>query len=1294
MIDIINLIIIFSFFYQSSSTFTQLYQKTTADLTNQHIILRYITKNIIYFSVPTYHGQLNTQDNTKTEFDISLLQPMSQSSFYPLIINETNLISVFFSDDLNIINVKYLGTSTSNDFAFPQSNSEIIQMEMLDNEYIIYLVYSSNKVIWIVKVQIVLFYEYKKSYYWSSTGTIITGNFIQLNGYIITGILIEDSGNAYYIFNFYHADFSIFTLGENTHFITSTYTNQIHFRMIYIEPFLILCSITSDYKIFCYSLLYTSLTASLYDILQDSFIQMLQCSSQSYYFPFYKFNDNYAILACNSSPIAISIFNAELKEKLHISSDTTNNYFLFELTPLYDESFYLLGMQTTSDGNGYGLYGDIINFYECSDISTSLIHLNINEEKAIGQYLSPLFKIEFLSLPSFDLINTSTGASISVGDIVQSNFLKCSPKSIGKSVIKYNIINDSETFANYAIKNCIINAFVCQTGCDDCTGDDQNVCKSCKTGYSKATINNIDTCIDETKTEGYYLSNGVYLPCISTCATCQQGGDENNHNCLTCKDGYVKEKGNAEDKCILNTNYLYQCEDFTAVISSVLNTMYLTINEIGSTSGVSYNVYITNISGVGNFFVLGQDSPGFLYDPGTSLNGHTETASFTVNVNGVVSSNTCNIKIVVCREGCDVNCNENNYCTQCKDSSYYSYYDNYDLHCVTTCTGEYKYHIDELKMCYKECPIGKEANSNDECVDIQTPPISPPSSDDITIDIDPDTGNTNISKEEMLSNKDSNILDLAEIGKDIKGDDYIVQVYPTDKVPDENRNVSTIDLGECEDVLRREYDIDITEPLLIYKIDIEESNSITNKVEYSVYSIDGTPLDLSKCKNSPISIEYPIVNADGIDLATGKQLLEENGVDVFDIEDTFFNDICFPYSDEKGNDVILNDRKNDIYQKVDFCSEGCTYQGINYTTNKVICSCDVSNEEHSQVIDTTKGTIKDVFTSINILVAKCYNLLSWNCLKNNIGFWFGIIMISTEIGMIVLLVVVSRKTFYSKLSAEFGKSSPTSQIGEKDYTISTKASTLMFKDVSLEDTDETTIQKDKSNYDFITEKKFIDNNPYSNAVIKDNRNYFIILWEYIREHNIFCRIFLHKTGFELFPLHLSVFVFNLTLSFSLNGLFFSDDEISKKYKGELTYIATLLRSIYSCVLGVVLLQIVQVLMNYSLMLNTLLVEIKEKTTLLFFLNKFLKKVRFKIILIFSIEIVLIIVFWYYMITFCAVYHGSQIEWFKGGWTSFLITILTSFGISFAICILRYCGLTYKSSKVYNCSIYLKQLIIG
>ena len=65
-----------------------------------------------------------------------------------------------------------------------------------------------------------------------------------------------------------------------------------------------------------------------------------------------------------------------------------------------------------------------------------------------------------------------------------------------------------------------------------------------------------------------------------------------------------------------------------------------------------------------------------------------------------------------------------------------------------------------------------------------------------------------------------------------------------------------------------------------------------------------------------------------------------------------------------------------------------------------------------------------------------------------------------------------------------------------------------------------------------------------------------------------------------------------------------------------------------------------------------------------------------------------------MSTFCAVHHGSQIEWFKGGWISFLITILFSIVISFSVCILRYCGLYYKSRNIYNISIFFKKLLIG
>ena len=40
--------------------------------------------------------------------------------------------------------------------------------------------------------------------------------------------------------------------------------------------------------------------------------------------------------------------------------------------------------------------------------------------------------------------------------------------------------------------------------------------------------------------EGYYLDNNdnIYKPCYSSCGTCEESGNETNHNCLTCKPGY------------------------------------------------------------------------------------------------------------------------------------------------------------------------------------------------------------------------------------------------------------------------------------------------------------------------------------------------------------------------------------------------------------------------------------------------------------------------------------------------------------------------------------------------------------------------------------------------------------------------------------------------------------------------------------------------------------------------------------------------------------------------------------
>ena len=49
------------------------------------------------------------------------------------------------------------------------------------------------------------------------------------------------------------------------------------------------------------------------------------------------------------------------------------------------------------------------------------------------------------------------------------------------------------------------------------------------------------------------------------------------------------------------------------------------------------------------------------------------------------------------------------------------------------------------------------------------------------------------------------------------------------------------------------------------------------------------------------------------------------------------NDICYPYVNENNTDVILRDRRKDIFKNVTFCPTGYTYTGINYTTSQAIC---------------------------------------------------------------------------------------------------------------------------------------------------------------------------------------------------------------------------------------------------------------------------------------------------------------------------------------------------------------------
>ena len=246
---------------------------------------------------------------------------------------------------------------------------------------------------------------------------------------------------------------------------------------------------------------------------------------------------------------------------------------------------------------------------------------------------------------------------------------------------------------------------------------------------------------------------------------------------------------------------------------------------------------------------------------------------------------------------------------------------------------------------------------------------------------------TNITKEELNKNLD-NIINNTEIGKkyEIDGDNYTIKISP---INEQTKNSTNIEFAECENILRKTYGLSNDSVLTVLQIELETNNdqSLINQVEYAVYDENKNQLDLSVCKDVKIKINYEITNPSLIDQDLIKTF-EELGVNVFNIEDAFFNDLCYPYSNENNTDLILMDRIKDIYQNYTMCDSNCDFEGINTETMMITCECEVKEEVVAETDDIELvAMIKSTFLNSNFFVIKCYKLVFSGDKSSNYGFW-------------------------------------------------------------------------------------------------------------------------------------------------------------------------------------------------------------------------------------------------------------------------------------------------------------------
>ena len=232
------------------------------------------------------------------------------------------------------------------------------------------------------------------------------------------------------------------------------------------------------------------------------------------------------------------------------------------------------------------------------------------------------------------------------------------------------------------------------------------------------------------------------------------------------------------------------------------------------------------------------------------------------------------------------------------------------------------------------------------------------------------------------------------------GNDYNFEITSVNNemnnlISNKRNNFSIIDFNNCAELLKREKELDPDMDLVLLKYENENlvSNGSEKSIQYEVF-IPGTSekLDLSICSNEKIDVYIPIeINEKAQKLYDE---LKQQGYNLFDKNDKFYNDICTPYETENGTDVLLSDRYNDFFipnQLV--CQVNCEFSDYLSDSKYLKCECSIYEKEEIEIKVpekiTAKSIVKTFYNTLkysNYKVLQCYKLVfSKNTIKKNIG---------------------------------------------------------------------------------------------------------------------------------------------------------------------------------------------------------------------------------------------------------------------------------------------------------------------
>ena len=605
----------------------------------------------------------------------------------------------------------------------------------------------------------------------------------------------------------------------------------------------------------------------------------------------------------------------------------------------------------------------------------------------------------------------------------------------------------------------------------------------------------------------------------------------------------------------------------------------------------------------------------------------------------------------------------------------------------------------------------------------------------------------------ISGNLDSLLTEITNGENDfyIKEDDVVFQITTSDNQKNnEYNNVSTINLGECEDVLKEKYHINKSLPLIILKIDYFMEGLLIPIIGYEVFDpINKTKLDLSYCKDFLINYNIPVS-------------INEDNLEKYDPNSSYYNDECTSTTSEEGTDITINDRQIEYNENnMSLCENNCTFTEYNSNSKKSVCMCEIKSKIYtiSEILESKETVSKDFNTdkktsssASSVSTMKCFNtLFSKYGLLKNIGnyillfiivvfcvssiFFYkvGFNLLENEIKQILLIkeknesnvniyqfehkpgkIKKKKKKRKSRLSVipvnnpnkkilknnSEAIDSNTNNTG-KDINIYKSISKIEFRNHNIinnnEINNEINNQQNSNKINNISNhlisEKYSDfelnNFSYKDALEKDKRTfsqYYISLMKL--KHPLIFSFFPTK-DYNTMIIKIDIFLISFAVCYAMNALFFNESTIHHIYedKGEYKFSYFLPKIIFAFILS----HIVVIILKYFFLSERDILVIKYKETRIQAseqVDKVKKCLIIKYIIFYVAGALFLILFWYYLSSFCAVYQNSQIFLIINTFISFSISFFYPFIINLIPVVIRSFSLRnqsrqwiYKTNKI-------------